>query len=157
MKKKTKPSPAQRKLIASAIIFSIICGAAIFGGVMSYQDHDQHQNEDQIETYKPPQRLSREIRRNKTDETNDEVKEMIRDATKKKERMNIQDMELYRGRKTIRIFTDQVTTVAVHQNLGNLVVKLENSIKYLEVAQFTPKECKRIWGKKKHENYAQKT
>ena len=69
--------------------------------------------------------------------------------------MNIQDIKLYHGRKTIRIFTDQVTTVAVHQNLGNLVVKLENSIKYLEVAQFTHKECKRIWGKSWMEDKSQ--
>ena len=124
--KETKPLSTRRKLVISAIILSIICGAATFGGIMSYQEHNQHKDKNQTEAYKPPQRLPRETRRNKTD---DEVRELIRDGTKKKERMNMQDIELYHGRKTIRIFTDQVTTVAVHQNLGNLVVKLENSIK----------------------------
>ena len=67
----------------------------------------------------------------------------------------MQDIELYRGRKPIRVFTDQVTTVEVRQNLGNLVVKLENAVKYLEAAQFTHNECKRIWGKSWMEDKSQ--
>ena len=119
---------------------------------MSYQEHSQHKDRNQTEAHKPPQRFLRETRR---DKTNDEVTDLIRDGNKKKERMSMQDIELYRGRKPIRIFTDQVTTVEVRQNLGNLVVKLENAVKYLEAAQFTHNECKRIWGKSWMEDKSQ--
>ena len=144
VKNQQKITPVCKMVLISTLIFILICGAAVTGGILSYRDHNEHWHQKVNSEFTLPilKRLSRESG------INSEVRDEFDKITTTEQK----------GSAPYRIFSDQVISLAVHQEVSNWNLKMENSIDNLLKSQINPAICENHeWEQKEEQKICSNT
>ena len=107
--KNSESRPARKMILISAIVFFLICGAAVTGGILSYKD----QNHEWTQQFKP------------TNIHSDIVVPLLKRTSRQSE-YGFESNSAGTGKK--KMFTDQIVSFEVHQRTELLNAKIEKSI-----------------------------